>query len=141
MSEVVITKQPTGQDDIPGSAILTTVGVAVSVASKQIPCGRRARLVFVGNAVDPGGTPFVQWSVKVNGTPLADPLVSRFGNANVGQIGVTYDPSQRFTVPKTIPEGCFLELVATLTVSVVDGSSPSANYGVYGYMRVEYEDF
>lgn len=141
--EITTRPAPTGEDEFGGQLAFPTsaVGVEAVICSKQIPNGRKARLVQVANAVDPGGEPFFIFRVKVNGNPVNHPVLSKFGNNSFGAVGTTYDPSQRMTIPLRIPEGCLLELTAELTVSSVDGSDPTADYTAYGRVKVEYENY
>lgn len=88
--------------------------------------GQKARLVFVGNAVDAGGESVVTFHVLINGTLLPSPYDS-FQQA----LGVTYDPQSRNSVPLDLPQNALIEITA-------DNSSATA-YNAFARMRIEYE--
>ena len=143
MSETVLISRPLGVDYLAGKQLFaysTDVGAKKTLCARSVPCGRNARIVSVQNDVDPGAENFFYFQVLVNGTPIADPLYSKFGNNSIGSVGPTYDPSARLNVPLRVPEGAYVELVAVFTNSSVSGSAPAADYYAYGRMVIEYED-
>lgn len=89
--------------------------------------GRKARLAFVGNAVDAGGEPYITFHIVVNGAKARPPYDS-FQLA----LGVTYDGSDRLQVPVDLPQNAMVEVI-------VDNSNASA-FNAYIRIRIEYED-
>lgn len=93
--------------------------------------GRRARLMFVGNAVDPGYELYIHFHVYINGTRALPPY-DDFSQA----IGLTYDPGARMAVPMDLPQGALIQVKAD-----APGAVFTSNGGAYARLRIEYEDF
>lgn len=99
------------------------------IASRRARGGNRAKLAAIGNAVAPGGEPYITWTLYVNGIPDRD------YQGKKGQWAAPYDPAAR--LPKAIPldTGDLVEIV-------VDSNSDGSNaYQCDARILIEYEDF
>ncbi len=92
--------------------------------------GRRAFLTFVGNAVDAGGATQITFHLKVNGNRIARQPLDSFSQA----MGETYNGWAQWIVRISLPENAMVQLSA-------ENADTGNTYGVYGRIRVEYEDF
>lgn len=139
--EVYIDPRPVIDDDdlagqTAGLAAETTETGWTDVLAFRTRTGRQARLSQVANAVDPGAENFMLFRILVNGVPISDPLMSRFGSNNVGAIGTTYEPGQRMTRPRDLPQNAYIQVQANLQPTAV-----TTEFKAYTRVKVEYVDF
>lgn len=90
--------------------------------------GRRARLAFVGNAVDSGGETYITFHIYSNGNLLRAPY-----NSFQQALGETFKGSERLQVPIELPQNAMIEIT-------VDNTDTNA-YHAFARLRVEYEEF
>lgn len=95
--------------------------------------GRRARLIFVGNAVQPGGEAAITFHIYVNGNPLMYPPYDRFKQA----LGETYNGWANVSVDIPLPENAMIQVMADNS----DDTSPDEDWIVDARLRVVYEEF
>ncbi len=92
--------------------------------------GYKARLAFVGNAVDAGGESFVVFTILINGNPVKE--FRKFQQA----LGETFDPQSRMAVPTDLPQMGLVEVIADNT----SDASTGTDYNAFIRLRVEYEE-
>lgn len=134
--EVIVHQKPVvDRDDRIGTVNVAASGVATPVVWGdtglnyfRTRTGRRARLTFLGNAVDPGGESFITFHVLVNGAKLLPPYDS-FTQA----LGETFNGWASLSLPVELPQNAMVQVIA-------DNSDSANAYNVYNRVRIEYED-
>jgi hypothetical protein len=134
--EVFINQNPViDSDDKVGSASITHGAGEIPLVYEdgldyfRTRTGRRARLVFTGNAVDAGGESVITFHVYANGVRLPPPHAS-FQQA----LGATYDPQSRLAVPVNIPQNAYVQVKA-------ENSHATDDFTAYVRVRLEYEAY
>lgn len=138
-TEVFVYPKPVvDSDDMVGSALIVkgTTGTKLTFLQSgqtffRTRTGRKARLVFLGNAVDAGGESVITFHVKVNNVLLPPPYES-FQQA----MGTTYDAETRLAVPVELPQNALVEVLCDNSTDPSSGT----DYNAYARVRVEYED-
>ena len=89
--------------------------------------GQKAYLVFIGNAVDPGGESKITFHVRVNGAFLRPPY-----DAFTQAMGETYNGWATLFARIELPQNAMIEVIS-------DNSDGVNTYVSYARARIEYE--